>query len=68
MMSGEAEGVRGELNGCASELDVAGGMDVGVALRRREDVVRRRVDCVRAREAARRQVRQIILGVVVVGN
>jgi hypothetical protein len=66
LMPGEADGVRGELKGCASELDVAGGMDVDwrVASRRREDVVRKRVGCVWVREAARRHVRQIIFGVV----
>jgi hypothetical protein len=58
-----AAGVRGSLRGCAEVVDVAEGG--GVALERRDDVVRKRCGCVidvRAREAARRQLRQIMTG------
>jgi hypothetical protein len=80
----EAAGVRGSLNGCAADVDVAAGGvcddvespcrgavcvatfgDMGVALLRRDEVVRKRRGCdigTRAFEAARRQLRQIILG------
>jgi hypothetical protein len=85
----DAAGVRGSLNGCAADVDVAAGGvcddvespcrgavcvatfgEIGVALLRRDEVVRNRCGCgiddedIRTFEAARRQLRQIILGVV----
>jgi hypothetical protein len=77
---GDAEGVSGALKGCAADVDVAGGgvceevvvvvgvVETGVAFERRVVVEMNRCGCDgRALEAARRQLRQIILFVVVLG-
>jgi hypothetical protein len=71
----EGAGVRGSLKGWAADVDVAAGgvcedvaavevAEMGVALWRRDEVVRKRGDAGdgRALEAARRQARQIMVG------
>lgn len=54
-------GVRGSLRGWAADVDVAGGM----VLERRDVVVKKRWGWEMGFRAARRQLRHIILGVVV---